>query len=108
MKIANVHETEAWFQVLQTGKHAQTAVMTVERGGQSCEELNVHEKSDQVLFVVKGEVEGEVGGQQCRLKAGDVCLVPAGTEHRFANAGAARAMTFNVYSPPEYGAHEQG
>ena len=107
MKIANVYEAEAWFQVLQTGKHAQTAVMTLEPGGESSEELNVHEKSDQVLFVVKGEVEGEVGGQPCRLKVGDVCLVPAGTEHRFANAGAAQAVTFNVYSPPEYRANER-
>ena len=108
MKIANIHQAESWFQVLQTGRHAQTAVMTLEAGAKSSEEMNVHEKSDQILLVVEGHVDGEVGGQRCHLGPGDVCLVPAGTKHRFAHAGKGRAVTFNVYAPPEYPAHEKG
>jgi mannose-6-phosphate isomerase-like protein (cupin superfamily) len=76
--------------------------MTLEPGGNSSEGSNVHAKSDQILLVVEGEIEAEVGPEKRRLKVGDVCLVPAGTAHRFANAGDKRSVTFNVYSPPEY------
>jgi mannose-6-phosphate isomerase-like protein (cupin superfamily) len=108
MKIANIRKTEAWFQVLQTTERSQTAVMTLSSGGQSSEEMNVHKKSDQVLLVVEGEVRAEVGGEKHLLRTGDVCIVPAGTEHRFENAGGGRALTFNVYTPPEYAANEKG
>jgi mannose-6-phosphate isomerase-like protein (cupin superfamily) len=108
MKIANIQETDSWFQVLQTTRHSQTAVMTLSPGGQSSEETNVHEKSDHVLLVVEGEVEAEIAGEKRRLRTGDCCIVPAGTKHRFENAGNQRAVTFNVYSPPEYAADEKG
>jgi mannose-6-phosphate isomerase-like protein (cupin superfamily) len=61
-----------------------------------------------VLLVVEGEVRAEVEGEQRLLKAGDVCIVPAGTKHRFENAGRGRALTFNVYTPPEYSTDEKG
>ena len=32
---------------------------------------------------------------------------PAGTKHRFQNAGKEPALTFNVYSPPEYAPGEK-
>jgi mannose-6-phosphate isomerase-like protein (cupin superfamily) len=82
--------------------------MKLAAGGRSSEEMNVHEKSDQVLLVIEGSVEGEIGGKKRLLQAGDVCLVPAGTPHRFQNAGQGAALTFNVYSPPEYSAGEKG
>jgi mannose-6-phosphate isomerase-like protein (cupin superfamily) len=108
MNITNLHDARAWFQVLQTTPLSQTAVMTLSPGGQSSEETNVHAQSDQVLLVVEGEVEAEVGGKKRLMHAGDSCIVPAGTKHRFANVGQGRALTFNVYSPPEYAADEQG
>jgi mannose-6-phosphate isomerase-like protein (cupin superfamily) len=76
--------------------------MTLTAGGQSSEEMNVHAKSDQVLFLVEGELQGEIGGKKVTLKKGDSCIVPAGTPHRFENRATTRAVTFNVYSPPEY------
>ena len=108
MNVANIHTARQWFEVLQTTKHCQTAVMTLSPSGQSSEEMNVHAKSDQVLLVVEGEVRAEVEGEKRLLKAGDVCVVPAGTKHRFENAGKGRALTFNVYTPPEYAANEKG
>ena len=33
---------------------------------------------------------------------GDILLIRAGMPHRFKNPGRQKAMTFNVYSPPEY------
>jgi mannose-6-phosphate isomerase-like protein (cupin superfamily) len=108
MNVMNIRSAREWFEVLQTTKRTQTAVMTLSSGGQSSEEMNVHENSDQVLLVVEGEVEAEIDGKTRRLKSGDVCIVPAGTKHRFENAGSGRALTFNVYTPPEYPADEKG
>jgi mannose-6-phosphate isomerase-like protein (cupin superfamily) len=87
MNVAHIHDAKEWFEVLQTTKLSQTAVMTLSPGGQSSEEVNVHRKSDQILLVVEGEVKAEVAGEKRVLKAGEVCIVPAGTKHRFENAG---------------------
>lgn len=102
MTIFNIHEVEEGFEVLQTGKHSQTAIMVLASGDNSSKEMNVHEKSDQVLLVLEGEVRAEVDEEKKIMKKGDVCIVPAGTPHRFQNQGKDRAVTFNVYSPPEY------
>ena len=108
MKISNIHDARQWFEVLQTSERSQTAVMTLKADGQSSEELNMHEKSDQVLLVLEGEIHGEIGEEKVVMRQGDVCIVPAGTPHRFENKSKNRAVTFNVYSPPEYANNEKG
>jgi mannose-6-phosphate isomerase-like protein (cupin superfamily) len=108
MNIANVNEAKAWFEVMQTTARSQTAVMVLSAGGHSSEEMNIHKKSDQVLLVLEGELQAEIGGKQNVMRQGDSCIVPAGTPHRFENRGKKRAVTFNVYSPPEYSAREKG
>ena len=108
MNIANIHEAkDRLFQVLQTTKLSQTAVMSLPSGGQSSEEMNVHKKSDQILLVMEGEVRAEVAAEKKTLREGDICVVPAGTPHRFVNDGKKTALTFNVYTPPEYAADEK-
>jgi mannose-6-phosphate isomerase-like protein (cupin superfamily) len=106
--VANIRDAESWFQVLHTTEQSQSAVMTLKPRGESSEEMNVHEKSDQVVFIVQGEIEAEVGETKRTLKAGDTCIIPAGTPHRLNNPGAREAVTFNVYTPPEYSSHEKG
>jgi mannose-6-phosphate isomerase-like protein (cupin superfamily) len=108
MTISNIHDAKQWFEVLQTTKRSQTAVMILTAGGNSSEEMNVHKESDQVLLLVEGELQAEVGGVKRVMKKGDSCIVPAGTPHRFENHGKERAVTFNVYSPPEYASDEKG
>lgn len=108
MRVTNIQDAESWFQVLHTTKQSQSAVMTLKPHGESSEDLNVHEKSDQVVLVVEGEIEVEVDGLARKLKAGDTCIIPAGTPHRLTNPGAKKAVTFNVYTPPEYSAREKG
>jgi mannose-6-phosphate isomerase-like protein (cupin superfamily) len=107
MNVANVRDASSWFQVLQTTKQSQTAMMTLPAEGQSSEEMNVHEKSDQILLVIEGELNAVVNGQSRVLKQGDICVIPAGTKHRFVNRGKSKAVTFNVYTPPEYPARER-
>lgn len=101
MKLANIKDASAWFEVLQTGDEAQTAVMTLEPG-KSSGAKQAHEKSEQVLLLLEGELEAEIGDETGAMRTGDVALIPAGVKHRFTNKGQAKAVTFNVYAPPEY------
>ncbi len=41
------------------------------------------------------------------MKAGDVVIIPPGVKHKFINSGEEPAVTFNVYSPPEYPVDEK-
>ncbi len=102
MKVANIRQARSWFEVLLTARNTQVATMRLDPGGASGESLNTHRGSDQVLLVLEGEVEAEIGGERRNLSPGDVVIVPAGTPHRFSNAGRAAALTFNVYGPPAY------
>jgi len=102
MDLANIKDAREWFEVLQTSKRAQTAMMTLAPGEKTGRKAEAHEKSDQVLLVLSGKLSGTVGPETVRLKKGDILLIRAGTPHRFENPGRVRAVTFNVYSPPEY------
>jgi mannose-6-phosphate isomerase-like protein (cupin superfamily) len=108
MNVTNIRSATDWFQVLQTTERSQTAMMTLEPGAATGEKAEAHEKSDQVLLMLEGELIGEVGEERPRLKKGDVILVEAGTKHRFANASNVNAVTFNVYSPPAYPPQTKG
>ena len=102
MKVANVHDMKQWFQVLQTSGKSQVATMTLAPGKASGPRGNEHPDSEQVLLVVQGEVFAEIGDEKTTLRKGDVVVVPPGVAHRFVNHGGAKAVTFNVYSPPAY------
>ena len=102
MKVKNIHEATDWFEVLQTGKRTQTAMMTLKPGKSSGSEPEGHKDSDQVLLVLKGEVDGEIANETVTLHEGNVIVIPAGTRHKFTNRNSVDAVTFNTYSPPEY------
>jgi mannose-6-phosphate isomerase-like protein (cupin superfamily) len=102
MNVKNICETSAWFEVLQTTKRTQTAVMILKPGKSSGGEPEDHKKSDQVFLVLGGEVEGEIADETVTLREGDVIVISAGMRHKFSNRGSADAVTFNTYSPPEY------
>ncbi|MDQ6781092.1 MAG: cupin domain-containing protein [Candidatus Eremiobacteraeota bacterium] len=88
--------------MLTTGR-SQAAVMRLAPGsGWSGEKSNRHPQSDQVLFVVRGEVVAEIGDERETLHEGDVVIVEAGAPHRFGNESKEEALTFNVYTPPAY------
>src|SRR5438552_1320182 len=102
MNLANIAEATEWFEVLQTSKRTQTAMMTLSPGDATGRKAEAHEKSDQVLLMLSGKLSGTVGPETVSLKKGDILLIRAGTLHRFKNPGRQKAITFNVYSPPEY------
>jgi mannose-6-phosphate isomerase-like protein (cupin superfamily) len=102
MELSNIKKTTEWFEVLQTSKRTQTAMMSLAPGQATGKKAEAHKKSDQVLLVLSGKLSGKVGREQVRLAKGDVLLIPAGTPHRFKNPGKQAAVSFNVYAPPEY------
>ena len=102
MNVTNIDKANAWFEVLQTGERSQTAMMTLAPGDATGDKAEAHEKSDQVLLMLDGELTGEVGDEHPSLKKGDVIIIPAGVKHRFVNRAKKPAVTFNVYSPPAY------
>ena len=108
MKVANIHRTTSWFEVLQTTSRSQTAVMTLVPGGESGPRPEAHEGSDQALLLVSGRMKGVIDDADVHLEAGDAIIIPAGTPHRFFNDGEVPALSFSVYSPPEYAADEKG
>lgn|SRR5215472_13956001 len=102
MKTANVRDATSWFDVLITSASTQAAVMRLTPDSASSESSNTHQRSDQVLLVLQGVVDAEVGEEKARLGRWDVVVVPAGTQHRFTCAGSEAALTLNVYGPPAY------
>jgi mannose-6-phosphate isomerase-like protein (cupin superfamily) len=103
MDVRNIADSHRWFEVLSTSAGIQTAVMDLKPGGgESGEKTNEHPQSEQVLFVVEGEVEAEIGDDTRTLRAGDSVIVPRGVPHWFSNKTGRTARTFNVYSPPAY------
>lgn len=101
MDVRNINEAKNWFEVLQTSERSQTAMMTLAPGKSSGEKAEAHD-GDQVLLILKGELIGEVGGEDLSLKKGDVIIISGGVKHRFTNRSQKQAVTFNVYSPPAY------
>lgn len=102
MKIANIYQVKSFFKTVHTTKRSQTAVMRLPAGGESGPEPEAHRTSDQSMLVVEGTVVACVGSQRRTLKKGDFIVIPANTKHRITNPGKTAAVTFNVYSPPEY------
>jgi mannose-6-phosphate isomerase-like protein (cupin superfamily) len=100
--LSNIKDATEWFEVLQTSKRSQTAIMTLAAGQATGQKAEAHKKSDQVLLMLSGKLSGKVGRKRVHLAQGDVLIIPAGTPHHFSNPGRRKTVTFNVYSPPEY------
>ena len=98
----SISDVRSGFGVLENGTQLQTAAMILKDGDASGPLGNEHPQSEQVLYVVSGEVEAEIGDRRFRMRAGDSAIVPAGLPHRFTNRGSEPALTFNVYAPKAY------
>lgn len=40
---------------------------------------------EEIIYVIEGTLEYEIGGKKSKVKAGDVLFVPAGTPHTATN-----------------------
>jgi len=100
--MTNVYSAGKGFKIIGTTRRSQSASMTLELGESSSQKPNTHPESDQVLIVLEGKLTAEISGKRTEMNKGDAITVPAGTPHKFTNAGRERAVTFSVYSPPAY------
>jgi mannose-6-phosphate isomerase-like protein (cupin superfamily) len=90
------------FKVIETADTSQTAWMTLKAGESSGPKCNEHAQSEQVLYLVQGTLDAEIGERRFTMKPGDSVIVGKNVNHRFTNSGTEPAVTFNVYAPPAY------
>jgi mannose-6-phosphate isomerase-like protein (cupin superfamily) len=69
--------------------------------GPATVDYHVHQKMDETLCVVEGEVEFNLAGQSFRRPAGSVAFVPRGVHHGFTNHGPQRARVLITFSPAQ-------
>ncbi|THX06911.1 RmlC-like cupin [Aureobasidium pullulans] len=86
--------------VIHTGLYSQLVTMEIPVGGDIGNEVHM---VDQVLIFTSGEGKAVVGGREQDIKASDVVVVPAGTEHQFYNTSKDKPLELvTVYSPAEH------
>jgi quercetin dioxygenase-like cupin family protein len=52
---------------------------------------------EEIIYVIEGTLEYEIGGRVSRVKAGDVLFVPAGVPHTAKNIGSTNAAELATY-----------
>jgi mannose-6-phosphate isomerase-like protein (cupin superfamily) len=57
---------------------------------------------DQILTFTSGKGKATINGVDQEVKAGDLIIVPAGTQHQFINTGPTPLILYTVYSPAEH------
>ncbi|MCJ1431210.1 hypothetical protein MMC27_000561, partial [Xylographa pallens] len=73
--------------VLWTGLYSQVVLMTIPVGGDIVfKPVQVH-TVDQALTFTSGKAKATIGGEEKDVEAGDLVIVPAGTQHQFVNTG---------------------
>jgi mannose-6-phosphate isomerase-like protein (cupin superfamily) len=70
--------------VLHTGLYSQLVLMTIPVGGDIGDEVHT---VDQILTFTSGQAKATINGKDQGVKAGDLIIVPAGTQHQFVNTG---------------------
>lgn len=85
--------------VLHTGLYSQLVAMEVPVNGEIGDEVHT---VDQILLFTSGRGLATVAGESQAVKAGDVVVVPAGTQHQFVTQGDQPLELITVYSPAEH------
>jgi len=85
--------------VLFTGLYSQVVLMTIPVGGDIGDEVHT---VDQALTFTSGEGKATINGKDQDVKAGDLMVVPAGTQHQFINTGETPLILYTIYSPAEH------
>jgi mannose-6-phosphate isomerase-like protein (cupin superfamily) len=70
--------------VLHTGLYSQLVLMTIPVGGDIGDEVHT---VDQILTFTSGQAKATINGKDRDVNAGDLIIVPAGTQHQFVNTG---------------------
>jgi len=85
--------------VLHTGLYSQVVAMEVPVGGEIGDEVHT---VDQILLFTSGKGLATVAGRDQEVAAGDIVVVPAGTQHQFITQGDKPLELLTVYAPAEH------
>lgn len=90
-------ENKNFRHVIYTGLHSQLVLMSLLAGEDIGEE--VHETSDQIIFIVDGDGETVLDGETTHIQKKSVVFVPAGIRHNIINKGDEDMKLYTVYAP---------
>lgn len=102
MKLVQTARAAGFFKVVGGTARSQGATMILRPGQSTGGADNVHERSDQWLYVVSGSGRATVDGRDVTLGAGALLLIEAGETHEISNTGRTPLVTISVYTPPVY------
>jgi mannose-6-phosphate isomerase-like protein (cupin superfamily)/DNA-binding XRE family transcriptional regulator len=83
-------------------QHLEVFVGDLDVGGSTGEEPYAHGDSEELLIVLTGNVQLELGGDLHELEAGDSIDYRSSTPHRVINIADERAEVIWIISPPSY------
>lgn len=87
-------------QVLESGEKTQIVIMSIPVNGEIG--MEVHEKEDQILYLVEGSGKAILNEEEENFEAGDIVLVRHGTKHNFVNTGDLDLKIITTYSSPHH------
>ena len=93
-------ENTEFRQILETGKYSQIVLMSIPVGKEIGEE--VHEGTDQFIFIVDGDAEVTVDDERFGVEVDDMVFIAAGKRHNVKNAGDEDLKLYSIYSPPAH------
>jgi mannose-6-phosphate isomerase-like protein (cupin superfamily) len=102
MRLVQTARATGFFKVVGGTARSQGATMILRPGQSTGGADNVHEQSDQWLYVVSGSGRATVDGRDVTLDAGALLLIEAGETHELSNTGTTPLVTISVYTPPVY------
>ena len=76
------------------GREALQVIVEIAPGATA--PLHTH-PGEEIIYILEGTLEYEIGGKLSRVKAGDVLFVPAGTPHLARNVGTGRGAELATY-----------
>jgi quercetin dioxygenase-like cupin family protein len=76
------------------GREALQVIVEIAPGATA--PLHTH-PGEEIIYILEGTLEYEIGGKLSRVKTGDVLFVPAGTPHLARNVGTGRGAELATY-----------
>lgn len=62
--------------------------------------LHVHSREDETFYVIRGELDAQIGEEHHQLRQGDCVYLPRGIPHRLANESGESAEVVMLIHPP--------
>ena len=95
VQLANANEF--WQKEAYRDPKVQVVLMSIPAG----EEIGMEtHPADQTTFIVSGEAQVTIDGQNTKAGPNHMVIVPKGAQHNVVNKGSSPLKLFSVYAPP--------